>query len=80
MHVTNKMDPIKKDYTIHGVTLQETNRAKYLGVSLHMSLSWNNHIDQVAKKANSTRTFLRRNIYMYQCPRETKELCYKTLV
>ena len=30
------------------------------------------------KKANNTRAFLQRNIK--QCPGETKELCYKTLV
>ena len=78
VHVSNKRNPIKKDYIVHGVTLQETDEVKYLGISLHKSLSWNNHIDQVAKKASSTRAFLQRNIY--QCPRQTKELCYKTLV
>ena len=50
----------------------------YLGVSLQKSLNWNNHIDQVAKKANSARAFLQRNIY--QCPRQIKKLYYKTLV
>jgi hypothetical protein len=35
-------------------------------------------IDQVAKKANNTLAFLRRNIQ--QCPRNTKALCYTTLV
>ena len=32
----------------------------------------------VTKKANATSAFLRRNIH--QCPRETKALCYQTLV
>lgn len=32
----------------------------------------------MTKKANNTRAFLQRNIY--QCPKKTKELCYKTLV
>ena len=32
----------------------------------------------MVKKANNTRAFLQRNIY--QCPRKTKELFYKTLV
>lgn len=49
MHVTNKRDPIKNYYTIHGVTLQEIDGTKYFGVNLYKSLSWNNHIDQVAK-------------------------------
>ena len=74
MHVTKKGNPMKKNYTIHGVTLQETIGAKYQNVSLHKSLSWKNHIDQVAKKANSTRAFLQRNT------KQTKELCYKTLM
>ena len=50
---------IHPDYTIHGETLEKTEEsAKYLGVNLHKSFSWKNHIDQVAKKANSTRAYL----------------------
>ena len=52
--------------------------AKYLGVHIHKSLSWNHHINEVTKKANSTLGFLRHNIH--QCPPTTKALCYRTLV
>ena len=58
MHVTNKRDPIKNDYTSHGVTLQETDGAKYLGVNLYKSLSWNNHIDQVLYQSFSSEEHL----------------------
>lgn len=47
--------------------LEETDGAKYLGVNRHKPLSWNSQIDQVTKKANSTRAFLRRNIFSVQC-------------
>ena len=78
LHITNKRQPIRQPYKIHGHILEEVESAKYLGVNIHNKLSWNTHINQVVKKANNTRAFLQRNIY--QCPRKTKELCYKTLV
>tara|TARA_B110000881_G_C18538833_1_gene497307 strand:+ start:57 stop:1292 length:1236 start_codon:yes stop_codon:yes gene_type:complete len=78
IHVSNKRKLIKKPYVIHNHTLEEVDSAKYLGVNIHKNLSWNHHINSITNKANSTRAFLQRNIY--QCPRKTKELCYKTLV
>ena len=78
LHVTNKRNIIKASYNIHGHILEETDSAKYLGVNIHHKLSWNHHIQKVTSKANSTRAFLQRNIH--QCPRETKVLCYKTLL
>ena len=78
LHVTNKKKIFKIPYNIHGHTLEEADSAKYLGVNIHHNLTWNPHIQKVASKANSTRAFLQRNIH--QCPRETKVLCYKTLL
>ena len=78
LHVTNKKHVIKADYNIHGHVLEETATAKYLGVNIHQKLSWDNHIKNVVAKANSTSAFLQRNIS--QCPRETKVLCYQTLL
>ena len=49
---------------------------QYLGVNIYQKLNWNTHIQQIEKKANATRAFLQRNIYL--CPRKTKELCYTT--
>ena len=78
LHVTNKKNVIRADYKIHDHVLEDTDTAKYLGVNIHHKLSWNHHIQMVASRANSTYAFLRRNIS--QCPRDTKVLCYKTLL
>jgi hypothetical protein len=75
---TNKRNIISHQYQIHGHTLEVVDSAKYIGVHIHKSLKWNHHIDQVAKKANNTLAFLRRNIQ--QSPRNTKALSYTTLV
>ena len=50
---TNK-SPIHSEYTIHGQALNQTDSAKYLGLNIHKSLSWDSHIDKMTKKANST--------------------------
>ena len=78
MHITNKRKPITEQYIIHGHVLEEVDTAKYLGVNIHKQLNWNHLISSVTKKANNTRSFLQRNIS--QCPKKTKELCYRTLV
>ena len=78
LHVSNKRKPIIAPYVIHGHTLKDADTAKYLGVHLHKKLSWNHHIDQISKKANSTRAFLQRNIR--SCPRKVKVLCYLALL
>lgn len=78
LHFTNKRKIIDMPYTIHGHILEVVETAKYLGIHLHRNLKWNHHIGETTKKANSTIAFLRRNLY--QCPPETKALCYKTLV
>ena len=61
---------IDAKYTIHGQVLHETNRAKYVGVSIDNTLSWNSHIDIMTKKANNTTAFLRRNLS--SCPADVK--------
>ena len=66
------------EYTIHGHILQVTDNAKYLGVSLDSTLNWNYYVSQTAKKADSTRASIQRN--MYSCPQPVKEACYQTLV
>ena len=65
-------------YNIHGQTLNETSKAKYLGVHIDNTLSWNSHIDTVTKKANQTTAFLRRNLS--SCPKDVKAKCYKSIV
>ena len=78
IHITNKRKPTCASYNLHGQTLLQTNKAKYLGVTIDNKLTWNSHIDAVTKKANNTLSFLRRNISA--CPKDIKATCYKTLV
>ena len=52
--------------------------AIYIGVTLSNSLSWNSHIANVTKKANSTVGFLRRNIG--KCHPDIKKQAYSTFV
>ena len=42
------------------------------------TLSWNEHINNMTKKANNTRALLQRN--MNRCPEAIKTLCYQTFV
>ena len=57
IRITNKKKIIDAKYTIHGQVLHETNRAKYLGVTIDNTLSWNKHIDIMTKKSNNTTAF-----------------------
>ena len=41
-------------------------------------MTWNDHINNVTKKAKNTRAFLQRNIN--RCPEAIKTLCYQTFV
>ena len=78
IRITNKRRIINCQYSIHGHTLQETNKAKYLGVTIDNKLSWGPHINIMTKKANNTTAFLKRNIA--SCPKNIRELSYKSLV
>ena len=78
MHITNKRSRIETQYKIHGESLETVDSTKYLGVNLQENLSWNNHVNQVAKKANNTCSFLYRNLK--KCSKETKELAYRSMV
>ena len=78
LRVTNRKSPVLADYIIHGQVLNTVDSAKYLGLTIHKSLSWDTHIDKITKKANSTLAFLGRNIS--RCPTSIKAQCYSTLV
>ena len=70
--------PSLSSYSIHGHDLDLVDAAKYLGVYIDSKISFNTHVDAVAKKANSTRAFLSRNLS--HCSRKIKETSYKTFV
>ena len=78
IHITNKRKFTCTDYSIHNKTLHTTDNAKYLGVTINKKLSWNTHIDNICKKANSTRAFLQRNLS--KCPTNIKAKCYTTFI
>ena len=65
IHIINK----RKDnstYKIHGQSLQQTKKAKYLGVTIDSILSWNPHLATMAKEANNTVSFLKKELVMPQ--------------
>ena len=78
IRITNKKKIVQSSYQIHGQVLKETTKAKYLGVTIDKTLSWNSHIDTVTKRANQTISFLQRNLS--SCPKDIKEASNKTLV
>ena len=66
------------DYNIRGTVLSVVPAAKYLGVSIDSQLSFNYHIDNVAKKANSIRAFISRTTKL--CPIQVRAEAYTTYV
>ena len=78
LHITKKRNYVTHKYTIHGQTLDAVDSTKYLGVYIHRTLSWNNHVDTATRKANATCAFLHRNLN--RCSKETKEMAYNSLV
>ena len=73
-----KKNILTPQYEMMGSILEEVDHHPYLGIELDNKLNWNIQIDQCTAKAHKTLNFLRRN--MYQCPKDTKEMAYKTLV
>ena len=77
IRVTNKKKPTIFKYMLHGVSLKETDSAKYLGVNISRELSWGKHIDQITTKTNKL-NFIKRNIRTNNI--KLKESAYKTYV
>ena len=59
-------------------TLKETSKAKYLGIIMDRSLSWNSHIDALTKRANQSIASLHRNLS--SCPTDIMDKRYKSIV
>ena len=78
VHVSGSKRPVKRDYILHGQVLESVTCAKYLGVDISGSLTWNSHIDRIASTANRTLGFIRRNIKT-KMPK-VRETAYNTLV
>ena len=56
--VSRSRNPISSNYSLKGHTLEMEDSTSYLGVELQSNMSWNKHMDQTVKKANSTVGFL----------------------
>ena len=78
LRITNKLNPIIFDYSIHSTKCSSVKSAKYLGVNIDSSLQWTTHYNEIIKKANSKLSFLSRNLS--SCPKSIKDLSYKSLV
>ena len=76
--ITNKKNPYQHNYSIHGQKLATKSDSKYLEVTISNNLSWSKHVNNISKKANSTMTFLRRNIR--PASQQAKSTAYKTFV
>ena len=78
LRVTLKRKPVAASYTISGQTLEEVDSAKLLGVDIDSKLTFNNYIDSICKRANSSRAFLSRNLR--SCTKDTRDITYKTYI
>ena len=78
LRITRKKNKITFPYTLHGHILEEVSSAKYLGITITKDMTWNEHIEKTASKANKKLGFLRRNIKTRD--QSLKEKAYKTIV
>ena len=74
---TRSRSPHQFDYSINGKPLQIKEQHQYLGLTMHQSLSWSNHIHNIFSKASRTLNFIRSNLS--KCNKEVKESVYLTL-
>ena len=78
LHITKKKSPLKHTYYLYGSKLSESDVHPYLGVQISNTLSWNEHIDYISRKGDSSLNLLRRNLY--NCSPEVKARAYLSLV
>ena len=78
VHVTGSKKPVKRDYILHRQALESVTSARYLGVDISSSLSWNPHVNRITGNANRTLGFVRRNIKTKMS--KVRKTAYNTLV
>ena len=76
--ISNKKTQLKKQYILHGRTLNQVTSSKYLGVTISSDLKWEKHISNICQKANTTIGFLKRNLNIPNS--SIKEKAYTSLV
>ena len=65
-------------YELNKTILKHVDHNPYLGVQLSSDLKWTTHVNNTAKKANTTLGFVRRNLYF--CPQQCRRTAYLSLV
>ena len=65
-------------YTLDKEILQQVSHSPYLGVTLSDNMKFDEHINKITKKANSSLGFIRRNLKY--CPTSLKQTAYTALV
>ena len=73
-----KYKNLEFEYTLKGETLANVSSTPYLGVCLSDTLEREAHINEITSKANSTPSFLRRNLKA--CRPKLRETAYFSLV
>ena len=76
--ITNKEQPLIKFYELDGTVLQQVDCAMYLGILIHKTLRFSEHIRNTATKCSRRFSFLRRNLK--NCPQDLKKTAYLSLV
>jgi len=73
LSITRSRKPLQCSYILHGHTLENVSSAKYLGITINNTVSWDNHISNTCSKANRALGFLRSKL-------KIKEKAYKDFV
>ena len=60
LHITQKKDPIRYQYSLNNILLLEVDHHKHLGLWLESSLSWDYHINSICAKANKVLGLIKR--------------------
>ena len=79
MSVTRKIQPFHYHYHINGLPLERVNSMNDLGVIIQDNLLWDEHIRNIAAKANRTLFFIKRSIG-FHAPFKAKLTLYTSLV
>jgi hypothetical protein len=76
--ITSKRTPHMYNYCLNGQIICRESSTKYLGVTITSTLRWNEHCDNICKKANSTLGLLKR--ILGSCSPTVKTRAYLSLV
>ena len=76
--VSASAQPLSKLYEIDGSFLQHVDTATYLGIIIHRTLEFADHITEAVSTANKMLGFLKRNLK--GCPSELKKTAYISLI